>query len=113
MVTGLHLSSVSPLCCFDGLQKVVSGLPVLIRIPGVKGRRPGSKVGPDRGINPGLLIGERPDSLLRDDVLNPGSPQQCLTVCSQLCMFSCYDKAPVEFNITLAYYMVTERLNQW
>ena len=70
MVTGLHLSSVSPLCCFDGLQKVVSGLPVLIRVPGVKGGRPGSQVGPDRGINPGLLIGERPDSLLGNDIID-------------------------------------------
>ena len=73
MVAGLHLVSVCPLCIFDGPQKVVSCLLVLIRVPGVKGGRPGSQVGPDRGINPGLLIGERPDSLLRDDVLNANS----------------------------------------
>ena len=73
MATGLHLGSVGPLSCFDGPQKVVSCLPVLIMIPRVEGGRPGSQVGPDRGINPGLLIGERPDSLLRDDVLNANS----------------------------------------
>ena len=70
MVAGFHLGPVSPFRCFDGLKKVVSVLLVPFRVPRVKGDRPGSQVGPDRGINPGKLIGKRPDSLLGDDVID-------------------------------------------